>query len=285
MPLRPSNHNVAMDVMTASKKCQKCLCVKPASEFNRNPRQCDGLHNWCKVCSREYCRAYHAARKKPRMCAVCGETKPLEMFRHVKNRKGVFDCLKCEETALRCARCMVLKNPDEFAPDKKQKTGRKSFCRACDASHQKVLRKTDEYRKKRRAYRQQPGVKQRELAYNHAYFATENGREKIRKYANSPKGHLARARRREREVEAESTLTAVDWEEILLVHGNACAYCHRSFGPALRPTIDHKKALARGGSGAKENIVPACLRCNHSKGAGDWPKTMPDGTLAPQENA
>ena len=44
-----------------------------------------------------------------------------------------------------------------------------------------------------------------------------------------------------------------------------CAYCHR---PAQ--SLDHVVPRHRGGQTIVENLVPACLRCNGSKGATEW---------------
>ncbi|MCC6615534.1 MAG: hypothetical protein IT320_18820 [Anaerolineae bacterium] len=45
------------------KRCTKCGETYPATAeyFNRDKRHRDGLHSWCKQCSREGSRAYHAA--------------------------------------------------------------------------------------------------------------------------------------------------------------------------------------------------------------------------------
>lgn len=90
--------------------------------------------------------------------------------------------------------------------------------------------------------------------------------------ANPEKQAAYNAVRRVRELDAMGTFTAADWREILVKHDYRCRYC-RSDGPL---TIDHIIPLARGGRHDKSNIVPACLRCNTSKGArGDWPKGVP----------
>ena len=44
-----------------------------------------------------------------------------------------------------------------------------------------------------------------------------------------------------------------------------CAYCHE---PAK--SLDHVIPRHRGGQTVIENLVPACLRCNGSKGSTEW---------------
>ncbi|RCH68735.1 HNH endonuclease [Streptomyces sp. SDr-06] len=52
--------------------------------------------------------------------------------------------------------------------------------------------------------------------------------------------------------------------------GYACAYCG-----AHATHLDHVRPLSRGGVDAERNIVPACQRCNLSKGA----KTLAEWAL------
>lgn len=51
--------------------------------------------------------------------------------------------------------------------------------------------------------------------------------------------------------------------------GNCCAYCGR---PPIDPkslTLDHVKPKSKGGEDKTSNCVPACKKCNHSKGSED----------------
>ncbi len=69
------------------------------------------------------------------------------------------------------------------------------------------------------------------------------------------------ARRRARKVDARGSYTTVEWIELLQRWNWTCAYCGGH--GALEP--DHRVPLARGGSNAIENILPACPRCNQRK--------------------
>ncbi|KAB8031797.1 HNH endonuclease [Fluviispira multicolorata] len=44
-----------------------------------------------------------------------------------------------------------------------------------------------------------------------------------------------------------------------------CAYCGKKF-PIKELTLDHIVPLARGGTTAPGNVVPACRECNKNKG-------------------
>ena len=69
------------------------------------------------------------------------------------------------------------------------------------------------------------------------------------------------ARRHARKLGAPGTHTTVEWIWLLQLWNWTCAYCGAS-GP-LQP--DHRVPLARGGSNAIDNILPACRRCNQRK--------------------
>lgn len=48
------------------KKCLRCGEVKPLERFDRRSRAKDGRHPWCKVCVKEYRRAWDAANPEKR---------------------------------------------------------------------------------------------------------------------------------------------------------------------------------------------------------------------------
>lgn len=88
---------------------------------------------------------------------------------------------------------------------------------------------------------------------------------------------LKRAARRQ----ALSPLTLAQKEERYALFGNHCAYC----GAGGKMTPDHVLALhpSRGGHDEALNIVPACRRCNSSKGARPveaWYRSQPFFTEA-----
>ena len=52
---------------------------------------------------------------------------------------------------------------------------------------------------------------------------------------------------------------------------HACAYCSE---PA--DTLDHVVPRLKGGLTVRENLVPACRRCNGDKGSDDWREWFKD---------
>lgn len=95
----------------------------------------------------------------------------------------------------------------------------------------------------------------------------EKNRAKVRAWAlANPELAQAQGRtRRARMQAAPGAHTAAEWRACVERYGRRCFYC----GASSALTADHIIALARGGSNAIENIVPACRRCNSSKRASD----------------
>lgn len=58
------------------------------------------------------------------------------------------------------------------------------------------------------------------------------------------------------------SLTFSEWDEIRLSYGGRCVYCGK---PAV--SQDHIVPMIRGGTHSADNVVPACISCNSSKGA------------------
>ena len=51
---------------------------------------------------------------------------------------------------------------------------------------------------------------------------------------------------------------------------NRCAYCDNPPIDDASLTLDHVKPRAKGGEDKTSNCIPACKRCNHSKGSENW---------------
>ena len=73
---------------------------------------------------------------------------------------------------------------------------------------------------------------------------------------------IARTQNRRSEVASRGTVTANEWSSILQKFNYSCAYC----GATGALTMDHVLAIHNGGTNTVHNIVPACKRCNSSKG-------------------
>ncbi len=84
--------------------------------------------------------------------------------------------------------------------------------------------------------------------------------------------HLARARA----LNLPATLTLRQWLAAIAYFGRLCAYCQaQSYSD-----LDHVLPLAAGGGTTAANCVPACSRCNSSKGSSQpqaWTLALPPG--------
>lgn len=114
------------------------------------------------------------------------------------------------------------------------------------------------YEERHREKRNADKRRQRAEKPGSAYAATK------RYVRNHPevKAHWDAARRA-KQAGAAGSHTRAQWLEKLEQHGNQCAYCK---SPYRTLTKDHDVPLSRGGSNDISNILPACYRCNSSKG-------------------
>ena len=85
--------------------------------------------------------------------------------------------------------------------------------------------------------------------------------------ANKHSSFLGGQRRRGEE---NPDFTHQEWKEILIYFGGECAYCGCTTRKGQRLTKDHLIAVSGGGKTTQDNIVPACSKCNSSKGAEDF---------------
>lgn len=94
--------------------------------------------------------------------------------------------------------------------------------------------------------------------------------------------HGARANqiRRSAAKTTERNFSAADWKRALSFFSNKCAYCDE---PLNKTHQEHFTPLSKGGGYTKNNIIPACPKCNQSKGNKnplDWLVTQIHGLVA-----
>lgn len=81
--------------------------------------------------------------------------------------------------------------------------------------------------------------------------------------ANPDKAAANDRNKRARRRNAEGTHTAEDIADIRRMQRDRCAYCRKPLHGG--GTVDHIKAVVRGGSNERRNLQLACNRCNSSK--------------------
>lgn len=187
-----------------------------------------------------------------------------------------------------CTKCKTAYPLDGFPPNKSAGDGRHSWCRPCcyaasqdwrernrqrqrQAERARYAANPENGRAKSRRWRERNRKATREAARK--YYAENQGerlvyakkyrelnRSLIRKrarerYAANP--GLYRLRARERAFTGETAAYVAELLE------QPCAYC----GSTEQIEIEHVVPYSRGGKTEPDNLVPACLPCNRSKGA------------------
>lgn len=75
--------------------------------------------------------------------------------------------------------------------------------------------------------------------------------------------------------------------EVIALYGRNCAYCSVELregepnGSPVQFTIDHVRALSRGGTNDIENLRPACPGCNQARGNGGGASVAPKPPAKP----
>lgn len=103
------------------KRCSKCGEMKPLDEFHNDKWSKDGKQARCKACRKVHDATRTTHDKKPtqpipvtKMCAGCGEEKPLDAFAHRHKRGNVVPRSRCRacEKAERLARYAANPEPN-----------------------------------------------------------------------------------------------------------------------------------------------------------------------------
>ena len=209
------------------KKCVKCGEEKELAEFRRYKKSKDGRYPQCKVCEKQY---KQANREK-----------------YAEYQKQYLQ--ENREKAAEYQKQYKQENREKIAERDKQ---------YYQANREKILERKKQYyqanREKLAEYKKQYDQENREklAEYGKQYF--QKNREAF--YAHNQK-------RRALKRNAAGIATAADIKARFNYHGNRCYYC----GCDGNMQIEHRIPLSRGGTHWPANIVPACERCNKSKGA------------------
>lgn len=196
-----------------------------------------------------------------KICAKCGEEKPLSDFsKDRKNKDGMDRLCKCchseknkafreknRETILAKKAAYRLANKAKLADKCKEYYARSKVVR-----ENYLLRNKDRLRELQAAYREKnkDKVKERRITYEAANLEKKSVRERNR-----------RARKRN----AEGSHTAADIQQLLVLQKNKCASCRKPISSSYH--VDHVMPLALGGGNGKDNLQLLCPHCNLSKHA------------------
>ena len=196
----------------------------------------------------------------------------------------------------KCTNCDRELPLEKFHKHAKGKYGRASWCKRCcvayDASPKRKAANikyeaSPKGKNTRTKYRASPERKAADVKYrssvkrkaaNAKYKASPKGKAVIKAYLVSPEGKAAQAKYRaspERKVKnarygfkrrspfnINPELTTADWNKILNLWKNRCAYC----GAEDDLEQDHIIPVSRGGKHEAANVIPSCRKCNIIKG-------------------
>lgn len=177
-----------------------------------------------------------------------------------------------------CCRCGEFYPPDKwhFYAYHRSADGLTAACRFCIKSQADIHRAEPEVKKinqeRASAWNKQNSMRRNiRLAerYNNDPDWRNRRVESNDRYRKSPKGKLVRkqiAAGRYERLNSIGKISLEEWRMLIELFDWKCAYCGILDDD---PTIDHIIPLVKGGTGRIDNIVPACRKCNGSKGARD----------------
>ncbi len=214
--------------------CSKCGRAKTANTTNFAPRseRRRGFSSACRECQRAIDKR---RKKKPRAASV----------------------VEREQLALRglrkCSRCKTAKTFAEFGPQ----YGTRYVDSVCKECRRIIARNA------MRAKRANPETSELVAAQTQRYRQSAKGR-RTKRLSAAIHNH----RRRQRHLNLPFVWRVLDWLNCKLAWNHCCAYCGTR---PMRLTQDHYVPLSHPScpGTVPTNIVPACRKCNASKGDRD----------------
>jgi 5-methylcytosine-specific restriction endonuclease McrA len=247
----------------AYKECIGCGDFKPLLDFPRSARTASGRNYRCKPCysarsinglsNAEYRKKWRAAKPAP-----------IDDNQIIVTAAGNFRI---------CKRCNEVESTNDFYATRLE-------CRSC------TIAKTAAYAAKNQdivadratRYRQTPKAKELQRARYIVWLEKHGSNAHSLAVASwrksNPEKALRNSRkyvltRRARLANAPGIFDYDAWMKKVDYHGWKCFYCPKILTPKTL-TIEHRKALSKGGSNWTANLVPACKSCNSSKGVKAW---------------
>lgn len=212
-------------------------------------------------------RATILTMKKTKMmkkiCNVCKQEKE-----HAGSRSTTCnDCLSKGKKY--CSECHEVKLIEYFG--KKGNTVN-SCCKSCNVKRSKLTRRDEYYSEyysddskvqRRREYGLEHYRKNKKAINKHR---VEHNRERYHSDEEYRQKRIQQSRMYEATRTYSGHISAEEWLKVCLSFNNTCAYCGTT-GPL---TMDHIIPVSNGGKNTLGNVVPACRRCNSSKGAKNY---------------
>ncbi len=267
--------------MLCNKRCKKCSEIKNTSEFCKRTASPDGLHPYCRKCTKEFNKIFSAPNlPDTKVCSKCHTQKSARDFCYDKYRPDglTSNCKSCRKQAETtrsknavisefkfCNECSGEFNMSRFYKTKSTTDGYSNICKNCFIIKQHV-------RIANRPPISLPVNKEcsrchNNLSANNFYkdrTAVDGLHGICKACENTIKTNVYNPRRRAKKKTVKVVaFTIVDWEMRKLEFNYRCAYCEKQ---STKLTQDHFIPLSRNGDHSIQNIVPACNSCNSSKG-------------------
>lgn len=168
---------------------------------------------------------------------------------------------------IRCTTCAVEKpaTTEFFHRVANGRYGLRSMCKTCFRQYQIAH---PELKTRSKAWNDAHRPLLRELSRQWAIDNAEHARELARRWVRANPGKIGqywrtrRATERQARTIASAPLSMSDWQAILDDFDHRCAYCCQPASPLHK---EHMTPISRGGADDRENVVPACPRCNARK--------------------
>jgi len=274
------------------KKCSKCGIVKPKIEFQKSCKAKDGLQSQCKECRKIYKakipETYEIVTEK--VCRICGLLKPINSFFKDKRRKDLHrnECKECENKQLKiyfednkrivtekvCLKCGESKPISMFHKSSDRYDGHREVCKECickyPIGHAEQLReeilksgkkectKCKQTKPLSQFYKRKDG----KLGYTPLCKSCWSSKYADYYEKNYEKIIEIGQRRLAAERGLKSDFTKDDWFQCLNAFDYTCAYCGKH---SKKLQQEHFIPVNKLGTYTKDNIIPACPRCNQSK--------------------
>ena len=265
-----------------SRICKQCHTEKPIEEFGLYRKWRPTRRRICKQCAYARTRKYKSEHRED--IASYNMEYRLTHQEEIEINKARYNAEHRKESC-EYGREYRRLNPEKvIASQVAYRTENKDKIR--EASRERYAKDPEKYRTQAQTYRTANPEHTKELQKNRYernpeyycamvrnWYANNSQHVKVRsrayRLANPAiiKANKASYRARKRQAPIND-LTAAQWEDIKVAFDHRCAYCKRKM---QRLTQDHIVPLSKGGSHTASNIVPACAKCNSTKGDGPPP--------------
>lgn len=219
------------------KRCSDCGTEKPRAEFTKRTKSSDGLHPYCRECTRkrtnEWLDRNREALNAKRRAQYAENPEPIKKVMH--NRYWRDPEARRADTA----------RWREENPEKRKETSRNSY-----------IKNAESRKAKAKAYR---------LANRDKCLATSRVCGKRHYEKNKDKYYARAIARRAMKSGARGSLSRGIRKRLFAEKGRECVYCGTELGRSAH--LDHIIPLAKGGAHTDDNVQLLCPDCNLSKGA------------------